>query len=86
MIPARIRHRLLHRLRSPDSWVMFFVMGFIMLNFPFLGIFNKPVVISGFPLMFLYLYIGWGFSILVIYIFTSTVSPGDEKKHENRKT
>jgi Na+-driven multidrug efflux pump len=44
-------------------------MGIVMMTFPFLHIFNKPVTILGFPLMFIYLTAGWAFSIFVIYIF-----------------
>jgi hypothetical protein len=57
--------------------------GFIMMNFPFLHIFNKPGTIFGYPLMFLYFYLGWAVSIVVIYIFTLAVSHTDDKSPEN---
>ena len=50
----RLSHKLLRRLQLRESWVIFFVVGFIMMNFPFLHIFNKPGTIFGYPLMFLY--------------------------------
>ena len=54
----RIRHRLLQRLQLRESWVIFFIMGIIMLNFPFLHIFNKSEMLLGFPLLFIYFTVG----------------------------
>ncbi len=79
----RLRHKLLRRLQFRESWVIFFVVGFIMMNFPFLHIFNKPSTIFGYPLMFLYFYLGWAVSIFVIYIFTLAVSHTADKSPEN---
>ena len=77
--------QLLHRLQLPESWGIFFIMGIIMMNFPFLHIFNKAGTILGFPLMFLYLFVGWAVSILVIYIFTIAVDHSDDRHRENRQ-
>jgi hypothetical protein len=41
-----------------------------MLNYPFLIIFDKDVLILGIPLTVLYFYIGWPVSIFVIYLFS----------------
>ena len=79
----RLRHKLLRRLQFRESWVIFFVVGFIMMNFPFLHIFNKPSTVFGFPLMFLYFYLGWAVSIFVIYLFTLAVSHPVDKSPEN---
>jgi len=70
---TRIRHRLLQRLQLRESWVIFFILGIIMLNFPFLHIFNKSDTLFGYPLMFLYFTVGWAASIFVIYLFTLAV-------------
>jgi hypothetical protein len=80
-----MRRRLLQRLQLPESWVIFFIMGIIMMNFPFLHIFNKPDTIFGFPLIFLYFFIGWAVSIFVIYLFTLAVGSSDEKHQETRQ-
>ena len=80
-----LRRRLLHRLQLPESWVIFFIMGIIMMNFPFMHIFNKPDTIFGFPLMFLYLFIGWAVSIFVIYLFALAVGRNDDKNQETRQ-
>lgn len=81
----RLRTRVLHRLRLRESWVIFFILGIIMMNFPFLNIFNKPSAIFGFPLMFLYLFVGWPISIFVIYLFTLAVSHTENNHHETQK-
>jgi hypothetical protein len=81
---TRLRHRLLHRLQLPESWVIFFIMGLIMMNFPFLHIFNKPDTIFGFPLIFLYFFVGWAVSIFVIYIFTIAVGHTNDKPQDRR--
>lgn len=69
--------RLLRRLNLQESWVIFFVLGNVMLNFPFLKIFNQPMTIFGFPLMYLYFTIGWAISIGVIYLFVTSSEPDD---------
>jgi hypothetical protein len=53
-----------------EAWVIFFVLGLVMLNFPFLHIFNKDVQVLGTPLIVLYLMIGWPLSIAVVYLFS----------------
>lgn len=81
----RMRIKLLLRLRLRESWVILFIMGFIMMNFPFLHIFNKSDTVFGLPLMFLYLFVGWGISILIIYLFTLANGDSDEKHPETRQ-
>lgn len=53
-----------------EAWVIFFVLGMVMINFPFLHIFNKDVRVFGTPLIILYLMVGWPLSIAVIYFFS----------------
>jgi hypothetical protein len=65
----KIRMALFRRLSLMESWVIFFVLGLIMMNFPFITIFNKPVVLFDIPLLYLYLQVGWLISIFVIYLF-----------------
>lgn len=80
----RVFSRVMNRLQLQESWIIFFIMGIIMMTFPFLHIFNKPFTLFGLPLMFIYLTAGWAFSIFVIYLFmrafTSHNPPHDEKK------
>ncbi len=78
----RLRHRLLHRMQLRESWVIFFIMGIIMMNFPFLHIFNRSDTIFGFPLLFLYLFIGWAVSICVICLFIIATVQTDPARHD----
>ena len=78
MEPEKLKHTFLNRLSLKESWVILFILGLIMMNYPFLAIFNKYKMLFGFPLTYIYLIGGWGVSILVIYLFTLSI------KHENR--
>lgn len=57
-----------------ETWVIFFILGIIMINYPFIHIFNKSDTLFGIPLLVLYFLLGWPLSILVIYLFTRRVS------------
>jgi hypothetical protein len=81
----RIRLRILHRLQLRESWVIFFIMGIIMMNFPFLYIFNKSDTLFGFPLMFIYFTGGWAFSIFIIYLFTLAIRQNNDVHHGHEK-
>jgi hypothetical protein len=76
---------MLHRLQLRESWVIFFIMGMIMLNFPFLHIFNKSDTLFGFPLLFLYFTVGWAFSIFVIYLFTLGVTQNNAAHRDTKE-
>ncbi|MEJ2201444.1 MAG: hypothetical protein P8X63_10600 [Desulfuromonadaceae bacterium] len=41
------------------TWVIFFILGVVMLNFPFIHIFNRSETVFGYPLLFLYFFIGF---------------------------
>lgn len=82
MIWRSTRHRLLKRLQLRESWIIFFILGNVMINFPFLKIFNQPINIMGFPLLFLYFTVGWAASIGVIYLFTQTAEPEHQTNEE----
>jgi membrane-anchored protein YejM (alkaline phosphatase superfamily) len=81
----RIRRRILQRLQLRESWVIFFILGIIMLNFPFLHIFNKSDTLFGFPLLFIYFTFGWAFSIFVIYLFTLAVNQNDASRRGTKE-
>lgn len=82
MIWRSTRHRLLKRLQLRESWIIFFILGNVMINFPFLKIFNQPISIMGFPLLFLYFTVGWAASIGVIYLFTQTAESDQQAVEE----
>ncbi len=80
----RMLIRIMHRLQLRESWIIFFILGIIMMTFPFLHIFNKPITLFGFPLMFLYLMIGWAVSIFVIYLFMRAYSSHNHNPDEKK--
>ncbi len=53
-----------------DAWFILFILGVVMLNYPFLHIFNKDVLVFGIPLIILYFFVGWPVSIFVVYLFS----------------
>lgn len=57
------------RLPMREAWLLCFLLGVVMLNYPFLHIFNKPLLVFGIPLPYLYFLVGWPTSILVIVFF-----------------
>lgn len=68
-----------------ESWIIFFILGIIMMTFPFLHIFNKPILLFGVPLLFLYLTAGWIISIFVIYLFMIASRHEEKPTDEDRK-
>ena len=76
----RLRTHIIRRLQLRESWIIFFILGIIMMTFPFLHIFNKPILLFGVPLLFLYLTAGWIISIVVIYLFMIA------SRHEEQST
>ncbi len=52
-----------------EAWVLCLILGLIMINFPFIHIFNAEQLIFGIPKLVLYFFIGWPISIIVIWIF-----------------
>lgn len=75
----KFRLALLRRLRLRESWVIFFILGLVMMNYPFIQIFNKTDRIFAIPLLYLYFVGGWAISIVVIYLFTRAIDqPEDE--------
>jgi len=60
------------KLPLTDAWVIWFLLGVVMINYPFLHIFNKNVLVFEIPLTILYFFIGWPVSIFVIYLTPTT--------------
>lgn len=69
-----------------EAWVIFFVLGLVMLNFPFLHIFNKDTQVLGIPLIVLYLMVGWPLSIAVVCLFSLLLGNQDEEAGEPTST
>ncbi len=71
---------------SRDGWALCFILGVVMLNYPFLHIFNKLTIIFGIPLLVLYFLVGWPLSILVIFLFTRFANGHHQPPDQNPKT
>ena len=80
-----LRTFILERLRIRESWVIFFTLGIIMMNFPFIDVFNKEESLFGMPYLYLYFNIGWLVSIGVIFLFTRASALADRQKGEGRR-
>ena len=80
----KVRSMLLRHLHLRETWVVFFILGLIMLNFPFIHIFYTPRRVLGIPLLFLYLILGWMISIFVIWLFVKAIDLPDEENGERR--
>lgn len=78
----KLRHALLSRLSLRESWVIFFILGFVMINYPFIEIFNKPYRIFSIPLLYLYFIVGWAISIGVIHLFTRAIDQPEDEQDE----
>jgi hypothetical protein len=80
MTGHRIKELLIRRLKLKDSWAICFVLGLVMMNYPFISIFNRPILTCGIPLLYLYLFLGWLGSICIIYLFSRAAAK--EPDHE----
>ena len=75
----------LRKLPLKDAWVIWFLLGIIMLNYPFLHIFNKSILIFGIPLTILYFFVGWPVSIFVIYLFSIYLGRHSDREASRNK-
>jgi len=71
------------KLPLKDAWVIWFILGVVMLNYPFMHIFNKSIMVFGIPLTILYFFIGWPISIFVIYLFSIYLAHSPDQPPSN---
>ena len=71
------------KLPLTDAWVIWFILGVVMINYPFLHIFNKNVLVFGIPLTILYFFVGWPVSIFVIYLFSIYLGRDSDQDNSN---
>ena len=76
---------ILDRLRIRESWFIFFTLGIIMMNYPFIDVFNKEKTFDGMPWLYLYFNLGWLASIVIIYLFRRASITADRQKGEGRR-
>ena len=61
-----------------EAWVLCLILGIVMINFPFVHIFNTDQLIFGIPKLVLYFFIGWPVSIVVIWFFVCNTTTDDQ--------
>ncbi|MEA3362443.1 MAG: hypothetical protein U9Q61_04145 [Thermodesulfobacteriota bacterium] len=61
-----------------EAWILCLILGLIMINFPFVQIFNTEQLIFGIPILALYFFIGWPVSIAVIWLFVRYMEKGSQ--------
>lgn len=72
-------------LQIKEAWILFFILGVVMLNYPFIQIFNKTTTIFGIPTLILYFMLGWPGSILVIYLFSKRLGKDSDNDYSGRE-
>ncbi len=63
---------------TKEAWILCLILGIIMINFPFIHIFNNNHMIFGIPTLVLYFFVGWPASIVVILIFAGRIGKASE--------
>ena len=51
--------------KRPIQLLLIAILLMVVLNFPLLSIANKPILIAGIPLLYLYIFIWWGTIVLL---------------------
>jgi hypothetical protein len=59
--------------RLRQLWLAVFVLGSLLINFPFISIFDRELLVLGFPLLYVYFLLGWFASICVIFVYCSLI-------------
>jgi hypothetical protein len=57
-------------MKSKDLLVALFLLGLVLLSWPFLTVANRPVAILGIPSLVLYLFLVWAGIIAVLFWIT----------------
>jgi len=73
-----------HPSQLKEAWVLCFLLGVVMLNYPFIHIFNKDNTLFGIPILILYLMIGWPLSIFVIFLFTRMLDRNSSSRQRDK--
>ncbi len=61
-----------------EAWILCLILGLVMINFPFIHIFNSEQLIFGIPELVFYFFTGWPISIAVIWIFVRFIRNGSQ--------
>ena len=69
-----------HHVRRRNRLFCLFLLAALLLNFPLLTLFDRPLLVAGIPLIYLYLFLVWGALIWAVYMATHRRRPGMKKK------
>ena len=69
---------------TKEAWILCLILGMVMINFPFIQIFNTDQVILGIPVLIIYFFFGWPASILIIWYFVRQIEL--ENHHEEDRS
>lgn len=64
--------------RSRDWLLALFVVGVLVFNYPLLDVFDRPLLVFGVPLLYLYLYGIWLVLIVALALWLSRGAEDDE--------
>lgn len=81
----KLTRLLLTRLRLRESWLIFFILGVVMMNYPIISIFNKTIRLFNIPLLYLYLQVGWFISIFVIWLFNKASDQSEQEESSQER-
>ncbi len=56
--------------------VALFLLGAVLFNYPILSLFNLKIVVLGFPLLYIYLFVVWAILIVLMALVTRSRSSG----------
>lgn len=59
--------------------VVLLILGVLLFSSPFILIFDKPVLVAGIPLLFLYLFAAWAALIVLMMLVVERVEVEDEQ-------
>jgi hypothetical protein len=62
--------------------VALFFLFLVLMNYPVLSLFNRPVLILGIPLLFMYIFCTW-LLLIVLVAFTISRQPQKNDQQEN---
>ncbi len=54
-----------------------FLLGALLFTPPWLGVFDRPRLVAGTPLLYLYLFVAWGLLILLMALVTETAEDSE---------
>ncbi len=64
---------------TKEAWILCLILGVILINFPFIHIFNNDRMIFGVPPLVLYFFVGWPASICVTWLFIRQMEKEDRR-------